>query len=506
MLVGAPILYLLASLGNLVLAIVAILRARRARGAMPFVLLCLSLFLWDFGEFALRWFATDHWRHLRLVGSSLAPAFLFHFVLHHVGREGTFRRVLWLLYGVTALFGAMTAGAIFSTKLRSFVDDLSWNLVYLVALFPFFAFSFLLLVRRLRSVDDRTERNALHLIALGVAVGALTGLADLTVILGSPIPPLGHVGSFLCTVVLAVAVFRHRLLASDLPIRHVHLIAIVAAAAAILHVLLYSGGRSKTGDLLLLGTATLIVLVLAVYRLFLLRWQEQQDRQKRLAMLGTMAAGVAHEIRNPLASIRGAAQFVLKELESQPTTGESLDYLKMLVAETDRLNSVVESLLDFSRPRNPHFQPVEFRKWTAEIVALQRAAGGPAIDLEEGGPIHGAADPDLLRHAVGNVLKNAVEAAGPSGRVRVRLHEAPGARVRIEIVDDGPGLPTDRLSELVQPFVTTKTRGTGLGLAVAKRVVDSHGGELSAENLVPRGARFVLTLPLNGPLLESAHS
>jgi len=497
--VGEPALYLLASVANLTLAIVIVMRARNARGALPLFLLCLSLFLWDICEAGMAIFETSHWKYVRLIGSSLAPVFLFHYVLHFVRVEEKYRRQLWLLYGFTALFSTITGGALFSEILRTFVDTAAWNVIYLVTLFPFLVFSMILLARRLRVSVDRMERNGLNLIGIGIGIGAFTGLADLTAILGGPLPPLGHIGGIAMAAVLALAIFRHRILETEIPFRQINVVLGVAAGAIFINFFLYRYVGSEAGDLLVLGSAVMIVVVLAVYRMILMGWYERREQQKRLAMLGTMAASVAHEIKNPLASIKGAAQYVQKELEDRPAGDDTLEYLKMMVDETDRLNQVVENFLDFAKPLAPNRQPVQMDKLLEEIIQLQRAAGGAEIEFNRDGAIHLSADASLLRHAISNILRNACESAGEKGKVTVRTQEISGARpaLSIEIEDNGPGIPEDKMDDIFQPFFTTKTKGTGLGLAIARRILEGHNGTIRASSVKPHGAKFTLLLPVN---------
>ncbi len=493
--VVAPLLYFLSAIGNLGLAILVVSRGRDARGSFPLTLLCLALFAWQMGEGLRAATAASHWKYLRLVASSVAPAFLFHFVMHFVRREREFAKITSLLYGITALFALLTAGALFIGVIRALVDHWIWNIVYIVFLFPFLLLAFFLLLRRQREAESRVERNATNFIALGIVVGAFSGFVDLTVALGNPFPPLGHIGGLASTLILAVAILRHRLLDMDIPFQRILLILAVAASAVIVVVAFSTRVGGERGDLLLAVTAFVIVAVLAVYRLALRAWYERREQQRRLALLGTMAAGVAHEIRNPLAAIKGAAQFVQKDLEAKRYEGESVEYMKLVIEETDRLNQVVESFLDLTRPLSPDRRPVELSKLVDEVVTLQRAAGGPAIDFERESRPTISADPDLVKVAVGNILRNAVEAAARRVVVRVR---ALRNHAEIEIEDDGSGIPAERMDQLFQPFFTTKARGTGLGLVTARRIVESHGGEIGARNVQPRGARFTMLFPSGG--------
>ncbi len=497
----AQLLYFLASIGNLFLAMLVIFRARRARGALPIALLCIALFVWDIAECALLVLGPGQWRYIRLIGSSLAPAFLWHFVLVFVHRERSLRRWLAALYAATAAFTLMTAGALFSATLARYVDGKGWNITYLVTLFPFLVWSFLLVDRRRREVETPVERNAANFVAVGIAVGAFTGLTELTAILLPAVPRLGHVGSALCTLVLAVAILRHRLLERETPVRQILFVFLLAVSAAVVLALLYTNLPPGWNFYLVL-LAVLAVTVLAVWRLLLLRLYEQAERRKRLAIIGSMAAGVAHEIKNPLAAIKGAAQFVQKELEGADGKAEARDYLGLLVGEVDRLNGVVESFLTYARPLEPRRQDVLLHELLAGIARLQVPSLPPGVRIETAldpqiPPV--PADPALLTQAVTNVLRNAIEAMPEGGTVALRTRRVVTAwrsYAAVEISDTGPGIPREDLERVFHPFFTTKSKGTGLGLPIARRIVESHGGDVAVENVAPRGCRFTFLLPM----------
>jgi len=495
------LLYFLASVGNLFLANLVIIRARRSRGALPIALLCVTLFLWDISEAAKVVLRDDYWYFIRLVGSSMAPAFLWHFVLIFVHRERALRRWVVLLYAFTAVFAVVTGGALFSAPLREFVRGERWNLLYLVALFPFLIWALVLLRIRLREVETPVERNALSFVAVGVVVGTLTGLTDLTIQLGSPIPALGHVGSVVCTALLAVAILRHRLLEEETPVRRLLFALLLVLSAAFVLTVLYMALPGDWNAYLVVG-AVAAVTALALYRLLLVRLTEQAERRRHLALIGTMAAGVAHEVRNPLASIKGAAQFVQKELEGLEGKGEAREYLKLLVGEVDRLNDVVESFLTYARPLDPRRQEVSLPALLGDIVRLQGAAVPPGVRIETScdpdlPPV--SADPALLTRAVANVLRNAIEAMPEGGTVTLRTRPVVTALrtyAAVEVSDTGSGIPPDDLDRIFQPFYTTKSKGTGLGLAIARRIIEAHGGDLTVANTRPHGCKFTFILPL----------
>ncbi len=495
-------LYFLASIGNLFLAILVVFRSRRAVGALPISLLCLSLFLWDMGECMTRLAEPTErrWKYLALIGSSMAPAFLLHFVIEFCRRKKPLWKWMAAFYAITIAFTLSTAGALVSDWFRLWVDGTAWNLLYLAALFPFLLVSFVLVHRRRREVQTVVERNAINFVLLGIAVGAFTGLADLVNFLHRPIPFVGHVGSLACTVILAAAIFKHQLLESETPVRRAALILAIAAAAVALNVWLFLQVRPQGGPAIL-GIAVVTVAVLAVYRLLLLNWYEAAERRRRLALIGTMAAGVAHEIKNPLASIKGAAQLVQRDLEGRQIVDGPAEYLKLVVGEVDRLNGVIEDFLSFARPREPRFQDVSLNEIVEGVLKLQETALPPGVELrrelDANLPVV-SADAELLKQALINVLQNAVEACGEKGAVTVRTRSLPEAMrwyEVIEVEDTGPGVPLDDMERVFQPFHTTKTRGTGLGLAIAARVLDAHKGLIAVENVLPRGARFSFHIP-----------
>jgi signal transduction histidine kinase len=494
------ILYFAASAGNLFLANLVAFRARRARGALPIALLCVSLFLWDFGQGALLRGGAGPWSTLRLVGSAMAPAFLWHFVLVFTGRDRSLRPWLIAVYIASGLFTLSTAGALFSHRLLEFVNGRAWNVIYLAAFFPFFLISLPLVFLRLRDVQNAVERNAVNFVAMALSVAVIMGFTELVYRFVTWIRPMGHVGSVLCTLLLAVAILRHRLLERQAPVRLVFLMLLLTASVIIV-VVLISSRLNETRPAFVIGAVVLTTL-LALYRTLFIRLYEQAQRRERLALIGTMAAGVAHEIRNPLASIKGAAQFVQKDLEGTSGKEDAKEYLKLLVGEVDRLNSVVEAFLTYARPMDPRRQDLPLDAFLRDLLRLHAASFPPSIrvvtwfdpDLPA---VH--IDGPLLTMAVTNVIRNAVEVMPEGGTLTIRTSGVASALrswAAIMIEDTGPGIARGDSDRIFQPFYTTKTKGTGLGLAIALRVLEAHGGDITVENLDPRGCRFTFLLPL----------
>jgi signal transduction histidine kinase len=233
----------------------------------------------------------------------------------------------------------------------------------------------------------------------------------------------------------------------------------------------------------------------------LARTQAELVERERLAALGEMAASVAHEVRNPLAVIFNAVGGLKRLL--QPS-GDVRLLLEIVGEEADRLNRMVTDLLDYSRPLRPAVQPVQAQAVIDDAIAavLPARRGGPIearVSVEPGlEPV--LADARLLRQALVNLVTNAVQAMPQGGVLTVtaaRVVADGAALARIAVHDTGSGIPADIRAKVFQPFFTTKAMGTGLGLAVVKRIAEGHGGRVQLADC-DRGTEFHLILPLSG--------
>ena len=224
------------------------------------------------------------------------------------------------------------------------------------------------------------------------------------------------------------------------------------------------------------------------------RSEDKLREQAALARLGEMAAVVAHEVKNPLAAIKGALQVIGGRMPA-----DSRDRLIMtdIVARVDSLNDIVQDLLVFARPREPQLTPVavaDLLENTAALVHKDPAHASIGISVTGARPIV-PLDVDQMRTVFLNLLLNAAQASGPSGRIAVTV-AADDLAATIAIADDGPGIPPDVRPRIFEPFFTTKHRGTGLGLPTARRVVERHRGTLDVECPPAGGTTVTVTLPM----------
>jgi signal transduction histidine kinase len=210
---------------------------------------------------------------------------------------------------------------------------------------------------------------------------------------------------------------------------------------------------------------------------------------EKLAGIGRLAAGVAHEINNPLGVILGYTRLMKK------AEGAAAEELGIVEQETLRCQEIVEGLLDLSRPMNTPAQHVDLRQLCDDVVfRLSESKQLSSVDVRVEGHASVRGQPQKLRQVVFNLIKNAVEAAAPGGRVQVHVG-AGQAGVEVAVADTGPGIRESARGKLFEPFFTTKPSGTGLGLAVSRAIARAHGGDILADGAPSGGALFTLRLP-----------
>jgi signal transduction histidine kinase len=232
------------------------------------------------------------------------------------------------------------------------------------------------------------------------------------------------------------------------------------------------------------------------------RAQQQLIQGERLAALGELAAVVAHEVRNPLGVIFNSLGSLRRIVRPR---GDARMLFDIVEEEAERLNRIVGDLLDFARPSTPELRPEQLERVVEDAVgvALGQQASGIMLARELDPAVPPVTmDARLVRQAVLNVAVNAVQAMPRGGRITVRTRRE-GAAALLEIEDTGAGIPEEVRERIFEPFFTTKASGTGLGLAVVKRIVEGHGGTVSVRSAPGAGTVFALRFPLEGPAVEN---
>lgn len=225
---------------------------------------------------------------------------------------------------------------------------------------------------------------------------------------------------------------------------------------------------------------------------------QEMYRQKTLAELGKFSMMIAHEVKNPLGIIKSSLDILKKDAG---LSGDNL-MVRYMEDEIQRLNRLIEEFLAFARPARPNFREVDLNAMLTDVCdrfRLQTVNGGPAIgDEVPEEPLLANADRDLLSRAIANIIKNAREASGDEGRIRVTAR-VEADHWRVIVADTGPGVAPEVRERIFEPFFTTRAKGTGLGLAFAAQIVAAHGGRLSVGDAEEGGAAFTVEIPVTPP-------
>ncbi|HEX7128042.1 MAG TPA: ATP-binding protein [Thermodesulfobacteriota bacterium] len=223
--------------------------------------------------------------------------------------------------------------------------------------------------------------------------------------------------------------------------------------------------------------------------------EEEVRRVDRLAAVGKLAAGMAHEIRNPLASMSGSVQLLREELVT--ASREHRRLMDIILRETDRLNELITDFLLFARPGTPRREPVDLAAVIEETAALVGTGRERAVELDVRleRPLPMVGDPRELRQVFWNLVVNAEQAMPRGGRIEVAGRLVAGGSIEVTVKDGGSGIAARDLERIFDPFFTTKPNGTGLGLAIVHRIVQSHGGTIAVASRPDAGTTFTLRLP-----------
>jgi two-component system sensor histidine kinase HydH len=239
-----------------------------------------------------------------------------------------------------------------------------------------------------------------------------------------------------------------------------------------------------------LGTIYILSDLTEIHRL-----QADVKQREKMAAIGNLAAGIAHEVRNPLSSIKGYATYFAGLFDEGSDNRKAAT---VMIAETERLNRVISELLDFSRPSD-----FKFRKADTALVLdtvsrlLQQDAADQGVEITVDVPPdlpEAEMDPDRMVQAVLNIGINGIQAMESGGRLSLRARLSEDG-LAVEIEDTGQGIPEADLETVFDPYFTTKSQGTGLGLAVVRKIVEGHGGTIHVASTTGKGTTFSITLP-----------
>ena len=490
---------LLAAIGQLSLAVTALVSGRRSALSRPLAALCFVLFGWNFATLGRHVFGGDAFAMLDSAFTALSPPLLLEVVLRFVGggrRHRTARAFVWLVFGGLAVASVGAPAIMPGTAGIAWLDAPSWAGAFLAFWAPTMVFQLLLLVRHLGQSSDAAEKARTRTVLAALAIGATFSTSDVAHGLGLPLPYLGSIGTLIAAALLATCAMRFALFDRNVSTRTTVYAMAMIGAFVVAYLVLF---RVFAGSLAAQAFASAVVtlLVVAVARELGMAIAESRERVQRLTVLGRFSAQMTHDLKSPLSAMLGAVQ-VLEGIGDEPTTKNLAmrkEFLDLAVAQAKRMSAIVD--------RYDRMGRIELRKTSVRIdeivLAVARAHGldEASLSLDE----HVAeceADRDLFESAVENVVRNAIEATRERGEVRVET-VCRGAGCVVRVIDSGHGMDARRRERAFEDFFTTKETGSGLGLAFARRVMVAHGGDVTLKSEAGVGTTVELSLPATDP-------
>jgi signal transduction histidine kinase len=424
-------LALTAILVNFVFVILVLVRSSRTLVHITFLFICVSVVVWNFGELIRHFTGKQMWSNISLIGSAMIPTLMFHFVITQVKPEQ--KSSVWIVpaYTFSFLLALSSVLALLYPGIQRFVYGAMWDICYFIFFTPFYLGLIVMLTNAIKKAKSEDEKSRFRYMLLAGIIGVFTVITDHVQTLKVPVPPLGHLGSVFYSSILAIGLFKHRT-AYD---------------------------------------------ILAQMRM-------------KLDVLSETAASIAHEIRNPLGSIKGAASLLSKELKNLGDL-KSQEYAAIIAEEIERINNILTNFQYFTRPIKIEKEPVSINEVIQKTVKLAESDTLNMkiwLDLSRNLPLV-QADAMPLKQVFLNLIKNAAEACEQDGELVIKTeYSAPWVKIRF--TDNGRGIPPELLDRIFEPFFTTKTTGMGVGLAICQRIIQAHGGRIEVKNMLPKGTQF----------------
>ncbi|QRN95721.1 two-component sensor histidine kinase [Archangium violaceum] len=481
--------------GLLALAGLALVRVGRSPMALPLSVLCITLSTWNFADFALAHSGEPGWRIMALAAALMSVPSALHFILAFVGERRRLAVVMFSSYGV---FGAMTVtalAALGSARVAQVVSSRGFALLVLAFSGPLLLGGFGLLTQHLRREVRSTERTRAGLLLTGLALLVTLLSTDLVAVLGQDVPRLGNLGTLLGLPAIAVVALRLRLFGRDLSNVHAMYALLLALMGVLSYLAVFQLFAAQYGALVV-GTAAITLVLLATMRRGVIAYVAQRERLEQMATLGRFSAQMAHDLKNPIAALKGAAQYLKVEHAQGRPWDDKGDFLDLLLEQVERLDRVVSTYQRLGRVE-PLRAPLDLNELVASVLSLQAFTGRPEVQLRRElavDPPRCSGDWDLLANALENLVRNAFEAMPRGGTLTVRT-QVVGTGLVLSVEDTGEGMNVRTRERAFDDFYTTKAMGSGLGLAFVRRVVEAHGGQVSLTSHEGRGTTVTLRLP-----------
>jgi two-component system, NtrC family, sensor histidine kinase HydH len=496
-------MYLLGAAGQLMLAGLCFARGRRSPVALRLAFLCLAMFGWCFASLAANATGSEDWGLLDTCLSALSPPLVLHLVVTFVGARRAYRRVVIAEYVFFLLLSLSCLAGFVIPSAHGWASSKAQDYVFLAGWLPALVLIIVLLARHLRFAPDTDEKARARMIFAAFAVTATLCTSDIVPWdrFGFSIPKVAPLGALLGASMVATAVFRLRLFDRDLSVST----ALYAFLLAIAGVAAYFGVfRLLGGNVAAFVFGTIIVtlaLGAAAYEISTSA-AKQRAQVERLVALGRFSAQMAHDFKNPLATIKGALQFLQEERARGRSLDDQHDFLRLMLDQVERLERVADQYERMGRVE-PVCRAIDLNPIVENVVALEPLAAQVDVkiraDLAPELP-RCDLDADLLSRALQNLIRNALEAMPKGGNLTVRTAlgvDGAEGRVIVSVEDEGEGMDPRQAERAFDEFYTTKPTGSGLGLAFVRRVARAHGGDATLSSRVGVGTIVQMRLPVS---------
>ncbi|HEU4404850.1 MAG TPA: ATP-binding protein [Polyangiaceae bacterium] len=477
---------LVTCIGQLAVAVLAFSHRAQSRLSFLLALLSLSLFTWNFASLAYHFTHRPAWHWLDVMTSPLTPPLALHLIATFVGRARELRR---------GLAAAYAAGALLALSQLAPALGPAWAPSYFALAAAAGVAAARLLVRHLGSTSDARERARTRALLAAIAGALAIGAVDLV---APHAAPLSTVASLVGFALVAAVASRLRLLGRA-TLRGPAAFALAAAALGAIGALAAFRYLRAEVAAPALGATSVGLVAAAALRKGAASAAAERERVARLASMGRFAGQLAHDLKNPMAALKGALQFLNEERAQGRGLEAHAHFLDLMLDQVTRLERVVDQYERLGRVE-PRRAPLDLNDLVRRVVALQAFTGPVEVvtSLAEGLPAC-RADADLVAGALDNVLRNAAEAMPGGGAIEVSTGRGPAGELRLVVRDGGVGMDARQREHAFDDFFTTKPSGSGLGLAFVRRVAHAHGGEVSLESEVGRGTAVTFVLPVEEP-------
>lgn len=487
---------LAACAGHFSLFALATRRISKSPLALPLALLAIDMFTWNLADLAERWSGNASWDYVDVTASSLLAPIAAQFVVRFVGKSVKYKRIMLVLYVWFGGIALLCALSLFSDPVRRVVDS-SWRTYpVLLTAAPTAIFTIALLASHRKHAITEDERSRSALVLTAFAIGTVGALTELFAEVGWHVTRLGAPLTLCSTIVLGIVVLRWKLFGSELS----NASGIVAGFVGVLVVSAYLSSfdwLSNRRGALIFATLAVALFVVAIVARAAIRSTERRGQLEHHATLGRFSGQLAHDLRNPLAAMKGALQLMEPD-ESIPEA--SRDLLALLHDQVTRMERVILTYQRLGRVE-PVFAEVDPQELLRDVVGAQRHAAPPGVEVTveslSDAPKSLSCDSDLVTAALENVIRNAYEAMPEGGKLIARARSLAGGipGTLIEIVDTGTGVEASLQDSLGRDFFTTKANGSGLGLSFTRRVLEAHQGKLEIQSQKGQGTTVRFSFP-----------